>query len=354
MKIGIFSKFEVAGGSEFRCVEMANAIKKYSNHSVEIISQGSFSDKVAEKLDKDIKVHANVFSGPVKNIKAFYEVDSLLTVNTDSKDYTTRDFWEGKSTIHSRKIEISNIKQMNFLFNFIISPSQFLSELEPLCQDIRIITTNRKFFDEISQQDRYNTVRHFPRLQLESPINPASVDPTKTESPLLRIGMHSKGLDSKWNEDFPKLIESVHKKYPKHVFWDFMGMNQKVAKNLSKLKHVKLRPEFSMPVKDYLRNIDIFCFFPSWNREEPWARSVAEALMSGCPVLATDKGGNKDQIIHGNNGYLCKSTDDYFRKITFLQEHKNILKKMGKNSSMYARNFTSEKVIGRFLEFIKG
>ena len=50
-------------------------------------------------------------------------------------------------------------------------------------------------------------------------------------------------------------------------------------------------------VRDFLDQLDVFLFFPEWSREEPWSRVVAEAMVSGCPIIALDRGGTKDQVL---------------------------------------------------------
>lgn len=350
MKIGMFSKHHMVGGSELRLVSMANAIKDYTNHSVEVFSESTFPEKLREFLNKDINVESNFFEKD--NLEKLYSLDSLLIINTDSKDFTSYDYWKGKNIKHNKCVDLKRIKQMCFLFNFLISPSQFLFQIGKECEDVRIITTNSKFFNEVSEQDRYYLVRHFPRLKLESPIEPKTVSQTKTYSKRIRIGMHSKGLDSKWNEDWPNLIKIINKKHSFKVEWNFMGMNENIANQIKSIDNVNLYKEFQMPVKDFLENLDIFSFFPSWKREEPWARSVAEGLMSSCPVVTIDKGGNKDQIINGNNGFLCKNFDEYLNRLNYLIEYPDMIRKLGSNAYLYSNDFTSESIINKYINFI--
>lgn len=354
MKIGIFSKFESTGGSEFRCIEMANSILKNTNHQPIIFAEGDMVDKVKAKINNDITVYSNLFLPNPNNVEKLYELDCLLTVNTDSKEFCSLDYWFGKSYRHGVKIDLTQIKKMVFLFNFIISPSRGLFELEPYCKDIRIITTNKKFFDEVSDQDRYDLVRHFPRTILESPIDPESITTDKNESSKIRFGMHSKPVEDKWNNDYKILIERCNKRLgEENIEWYFMGMPKNMRNELQKHPNVIALEEFSLPVKDFLKNVDVFTFFTSYSREEAWARSVAEAIMSGCPVIGNNRGGNKDQILHGNNGFLCKSFDDFMKYCVYFAEHKEKLEKMKFNSLRLAKTFTSQRIINKFLEFIE-
>jgi glycosyltransferase involved in cell wall biosynthesis len=74
--------------------------------------------------------------------------------------------------------------------------------------------------------------------------------------------------------------------------------------------------------------------------------------MSGCPVVTTARGGNRNQVIHGNTGFLCKTVEDFATACTRLIEDGALLGAMQENAKRAARQFTSDAVVKRFLEFI--
>jgi glycosyltransferase involved in cell wall biosynthesis len=194
-------------------------------------------------------------------------------------------------------------------------------------------------------------VRHYPRFQLESPINPL-VARAKTKSRRLRFGMHSLAMKYKWNREFPELIRRLNEIHGDRISWDFMGMTKEVGRTIC-AENVSLRREFAMPVSEFLRGIDVFVFFLDWGREEPWARAAGEALMSGCPVITTAKGGNRDQVLHGNTGFLCKSLEDFATSCTRLIDNPALVSAMQRNAQRSARRFASPVVARRFLDFIR-
>jgi len=354
MKIGIFTKMDLCGGSEARAIELCNAIVTYTDHESYLFTEKDIPDRLEKALDPRVKLYKNLFLPSPNNIEKLYDLDVLLVISTDSKSYTLSDFWEGRSEKHGTKVDLHKIKKMVFLFNFLVSPARHLYTIERYVRDIKIITANTKFFEEISKQDRYELVRHFPRMILESPINPDLYDSQKTESEILRFGFHSKNPDNKWNDDIPKLIEKCRIRLGQRVNFDFMGMNSKRAREVRAIdRKTTLRQENEISVREYLHGIDIFMFFPSYSRSEPWSRCLGEAMMSGCPIITTDKGGNKDQVVHGNNGFLCKSTNDFFKHIVYLTENREKIVQMSKNSLLLARHFTSENVIKRFIDFVE-
>ena len=353
MNIGVFSKLQMAGGSEFRCAEMCNGISEHTEHNSFLLSEEKIPDRIKKVLKPEVNACENVFLPKPTNLESLYEMDALLIVNTDSKDFTSLDYWMGRSPRHGvTKLSIKKMKQMIFLFNFIVSPSRHLDSIYKYNKDLKIITANHKFFLEIGKQDRYENVRHIPRMQLNSPIDCARYDPSKTKSDKIRIGEHSKSLSNKWNKEWPKLIKMCNERLGDKICFDFMGMPKDLAKKIEGIDNVRVRKEDEITVSKYLSGIDIFCFFLDFKREEPWARCTAEAMVSGCPVLTSPKGGNPDQVTEGNNGFLCKDTKSFFQKIVYLVEHKEALEKMSENARHASRNFATEKVIGKFMDYI--
>src|SRR3990167_9198871 len=202
----------MAGGSEFRCVELANGIAKFTAHTSFILVERKFPDKLRNHCHPNVRV----IEGCLEHPEYFYESDYIIVVNTDVREFSALDYWIGKSSRHATKLDIDQLKKkkMFFLYNFLISPSKNLYQLANAGMDIQILTTNKKFFDEITKQDRYEQVRDLPRDILVSPI-----DQTKlrifTRSPTNGIcfGMHSKKVGNKWNDEIPKLIADINKRY---------------------------------------------------------------------------------------------------------------------------------------------
>lgn len=331
----------MAGGSERRCVELANGIRKYTNHEVCILAERTFPSILYSLTDNEVEIFPNA----VENPKFFTSSDCVIVVNTDCKEFSTLDYWEGKTHRHNNHIHVKEIKKMLFLYNFLISPSRHLHEIAEQTE-VGIITTNRKFFNEITKDERYEKVRLLPRYILGSPINSGTVR-TRVRNNANVFGCHSKRFGSKWNKEWPKLEEAIKSKFPETEF-RFMGMKGDVAKNM---KGVCLK-EDENPVSDFLDSLDVFVFFPEYKREEPWARVIAEAMVAGLPVVALNKGGTPDQVLTWNNGILCKTFDDYFNALTYLVEQPNVVEAMSRNSIRIAKGFHTENVIKKLMEIV--
>lgn len=352
MRIGIFSKIGASGGSEHRVAELANAINTYTSHDVAILCEEKINDKIRSRVNKNIPIIEYLFKGNDANPKPIYDFDSILVVNSDSYSFSKPKYWNGESDHHNFKINLRDIPQLIFLYNFVISPSQNLYDLSKMTNDIRIICTSHDFSNQIEKKDKFEKIRDFPRIVLESPIDPNTITQYKSKSDKIRIGKHSKSISYKFNKEHKKYIEEVNKTHGEKIQWDFLGVPNNSKKDLEKFENVTLRKEYSIPVKDYLTEIDIFPFFISWDRSEPWSRSVAEGMMSGCPILATNKSGNKEQVKHLYNGMLCDDVHDFITYTRLLIDHSELREMLGYRSYKDSLEFTSEKIIKRFIQFI--
>lgn len=340
--ISIFSKFDMAGGSERRCVELANGIAKYTDNQACILAEKGFPESLRPFIAQDVKIVTDAF----EHQDSFYESDFVLVVNTDCKEFSTMDYWQGKTHRVDTAIDVRRIKKIVFLYNFLISPVQHLNEIAEVV-DTTIITTNRKFFNEIGSQDRYDKVWQLPRYILPSPISPDRVK-TRNRDKAKTFGCHSKKLGSKWNPQWPDLIKMIKGRYSKPEF-AFMGIKSEIAKKMNGCICLK---EDEKTVADFLEGLDIFVFFPEYKREEPWARVIAEAMMAGLPIVALDKGGTSDQVINHNNGILCRTFEDYYKAFVYLIEHPDTVKAMSKNSIRISKEFQTENVIKKLMEII--
>ena len=74
-------------------------------------------------------------------------------------------------------------------------------------------------------------------------------------------------------------------------------------------------------------------------KAEVWGLTVTEALACGIPVVATDVGGIKEQIINGKTGFLTSPTDpkDMADKIECLIEDPGKRNYMGIQAGKYAK-----------------
>lgn len=105
-------------------------------------------------------------------------------------------------------------------------------------------------------------------------------------------------------------------------------------------------PQEQMP--DLFKRADI-CVVPSlW--EEPFGIVAVEAMAAGVPVIASEVGGLKQIIRHGETGYLIPpgDCDGFFYAANLLIENSDMRQEMGEKGQSLAKEYSWEKVMEKY------
>ncbi|PIE67468.1 MAG: hypothetical protein CSA23_04275 [Deltaproteobacteria bacterium] len=138
------------------------------------------------------------------------------------------------------------------------------------------------------------------------------------------------------------------------------GKNRKKIMKKVKGKHAD-RILFTGRIRDVesvVNTFDIGVLLTNFhNHGEGISNSIMEYMANGKPVIATDYGGNREIVSHGQNGYLVKnnalgSTAFYIQKII---ENQELAKQMGKNGRRTIETkFTMKKMLGNYKALYMG
>lgn len=166
-----------------------------------------------------------------------------------------------------------------------------------------------------------------------------------------------------------RLIETKHFDRLIHIFskienkeWKLIiiggeSLNQRnmfKLQSLSKELNISDRVIFTgaiTNVDDYLAQSSIFAFTSS---SEGFPNALAEAMSAGLPAISYDcPTGPSDIIDDGENGFLIPLFDDnaFADKLNILIENEELRSKMGIKAKEKSRQFTTEEIGERFLEF---
>jgi glycosyltransferase involved in cell wall biosynthesis len=111
---------------------------------------------------------------------------------------------------------------------------------------------------------------------------------------------------------------------------------------------------FRKDIRELLPKMDIYVQ-PSLY--EGFCTAVTEAMASGLPIVASDVGGIKDIITHGETGYLTEAQNPHslYEKICYLIENPQTAKALGKKARKYAEtNLTLESTVYKFERLLEG
>ncbi len=99
----------------------------------------------------------------------------------------------------------------------------------------------------------------------------------------------------------------------------------------------------------YMKNCDLFVLPSGW---EGFPTVTVEAKILGCAVLATDVSGIREQIVHGESGWICENSEDgIYEGVKYLMKEQECIEKIQKNTDNKAiyDNYIKYKNIFAFL-----
>lgn len=119
-----------------------------------------------------------------------------------------------------------------------------------------------------------------PAFKLDAfPFKPKS----RFQNPIV-VGRHGRDHDGKWLED-PKELQRA---YPdrSNITVSILGGANVPRQRLGALPdNWVVKPFGASTVVDYLSQLDVFVYFPSWIRDEAFGRTIIEANLCGVPVV---------------------------------------------------------------------
>lgn len=95
-----------------------------------------------------------------------------------------------------------------------------------------------------------------------------------------------------------------------------------------------------------------FLIFPSlWH--EPFGRGVVEAMHNAIPVIGANRGGIREIIAHGKDGFIYEPTDPNSLKIVVTQALEADYRSLSYQATITSRRFAKTAIIGQLIKFMK-
>lgn len=149
--------------------------------------------------------------------------------------------------------------------------------------------------------------------------------------------------DSKYPENIRTLVEQIHTVHPNARF-TFMGGHR----SLRDLEYVDNLDAYSTSVLDVLSRGSVFWYPLPEGYLDNGPRVIMEAMATGLPVIADNRGGAKDRIALGT-GWLCNTIEDHLTLIGDLTG--KALEQAGQAAKTHAaKHFDPELWIKTILE----
>jgi glycosyltransferase involved in cell wall biosynthesis len=165
------------------------------------------------------------------------------------------------------------------------------------------------------------------------------------------VGNITNGAPWKHSQDFINIMDAMGHSCP-DAFFCFLGARDLVPL-LAGHENVEILMPFSQPVIDYLKTISVLIHKIKPDIIETWCRVVTEAMFAGVPVIAEKRGGIREQIIHGETGFLCETSDDFARYALMLRTDETLYRRIGSQAREFAiAHFGREPSRKRMLELL--
>lgn len=150
-----------------------------------------------------------------------------------------------------------------------------------------------------------------------------------------------------WQKAYDVAIEIAEELKKRHFkfCWYAIGGGTKEVELKTMVKEKKLEKEFKFlgVVKNPFPIVKKADLFVLSSRHEGYCLATLEAKILNSVIIATDIDSNREQIVNGENGFLCKlDPKDFADKIIEVSNNKQLIKKVKNNLSKENFDYTSE------------
>jgi len=177
------------------------------------------------------------------------------------------------------------------------------------------------------------------------------------ESPFT-VGRISRVDDEKVDSILSEILKTFSKR--KDVGFYFIGGTKRKIQQLlipripeSMMHRTKIdrRVVKTLDKIDKMKRLDVFIHFTSKDCNagmgENFSLALIEAMMIGIPIVTENKGGIRNQIRHGYNGFLCDSQYDYYKYTIRLLDNQDIWKEISLNARNHAEKYFSSSIMAQ-------
>jgi glycosyltransferase involved in cell wall biosynthesis len=131
------------------------------------------------------------------------------------------------------------------------------------------------------------------------------------------VGRLARPVEAKWPRRLVDILIKAGEHSPVPIEGDLMGWTPSMEKFSGKLPAwIYARGPCSLPVPEYLSGLH--AMLAVGDCYENWSRVVLEAFAVGVPVIADRRGGLREQIVHGETGFLCDTVEEAAEAIVRL------------------------------------
>jgi glycosyltransferase involved in cell wall biosynthesis len=277
-----------SGGAE---VVMLNIVKSFPeyNHKIAFDNfQDTWVSKELEHLSNVIFFKSNIFEFPNQSCS----IDPDLIIFHFYDPMNEADFEELPHYLRRRSV----------IYNHFFVPVPAINDV------YKYIFVSS---DSFNRTGLY--VKHLPSSIIINPVSDIffeKVDVSKPKSSYL-IGRHSQPWHLKFPENFVSMVESIQ---CANLVVKILGASMEVRDEIltTPRRHQYELFEFNSKIPAlFLRELDIYIYGTNSSIVESGPLVILEAMASGVPIVAENRGAMRDFIIHGETGFLYSNENEF-------------------------------------------
>ena len=185
---------------------------------------------------------------------------------------------------------------------------------------------------------------------LESPIDVTRFRPRRIGRPErpFTVGRLSRDIRTKHHEDDPALWRTLaHAGFRVRL----MGATC-LAAEVGSIPGIELLPAGAEDPACFLRTLDCFVYRTSTRWFEAYGRVVVEAMATGLPIVAGQRGGYVDHLCDGDNAWLALSTRDAVERVCELAANRAEAARIGRAARRDAVALNAEQLPKRTIALL--
>ncbi|HAW59316.1 MAG TPA: hypothetical protein DCX03_09965 [Bacteroidales bacterium] len=176
-------------------------------------------------------------------------------------------------------------------------------------------------------------IKQIPNIFDDHELTTVNIRPP-SEKEIFVVGNITNSAPWKHSEDFEEILSAINQ-VCSNTYFLFLGATR-LSIDTSAIKNYHFYSPFEISVKNYFETIHVLIHKTRSDTVETWCRVVTEAMFAGVPVVAERKGGIREQIIHGETGFLCETPNEFAHYVWQLSANPGLYEAISKNAREYA------------------
>jgi len=323
-----------SGGAEVVVLNIIKALPKSWNHTLIF---NNYWDTWVSKTLKEMK-HVSLVQ--VKNNEEFIE-----TINKRAPELILFHWYPPMKEGDLLIVENANYSP------YLIVYSHWTQEIPP------VRNAHKFVFVSNYCKEKYGTqIEDSRKITLYNPVADELLiekAPAAKKREVFLLGRHSRPVHFKFPVNFFDIYEilDIPGLEIRVLGGDIFIPYEETIKKHKKKKYV-FYPFNSMKTTEFLDSLDLFVYTVHKSSCDAFSLCIIEALARGIPVIVERKGGNVEQVIEGETGYLCDSREDFKRYIEELYRNPQKREEMGKNGLEWVKEHCSMKTFRKNIKKI--